>query len=185
MGDRGQLEQSLPWLTKSIEILDPAVRQDPKFVKARESLCVVHWTRAMTLAGLHRFPQALPDWDRAIELDDGRYQESLRLKRASNLLNLKDHVRATADAQAMAASARATGQDVYNAACVYAFAARCAQEDPPLAEAYASRAVRVLRQAVAKGFQNPARLKTSSDLDSLRFREDFQKLLKELEGGQR
>src|SRR3712207_8990888 len=59
-------------------------------VKVRETLCTACWARAMTLAGLGRFREALADWDRAIEVDDGRHHNTLRVKRASNLLNLKD-----------------------------------------------------------------------------------------------
>src|SRR5262249_1051531 len=93
-GNDGQLEESLPGLTKSIDILDLAVRKEPKFGQARVSLCNAYWSRATMLAGLKRFPQAVSDWDRAIELDDGRNAVLLRMKRASTLLDLKDHVRA-------------------------------------------------------------------------------------------
>ncbi len=180
LGDGGKLEQSLPWLTKSITVLDAALRKDSRLAKARTSLFAASWTRAVTLCGLKRFSQAVPDWDRAIELDDGRYANELRLKRASTFLNLKDHVRATADAQAVAESPKATGQDLYNAAGVYAICSRFAHEDSPLAESYAGRAVRLLRQALAKGYKDPARLKTDSDLDALRSRADFQDLVRSL-----
>jgi serine/threonine protein kinase/tetratricopeptide (TPR) repeat protein len=180
MGDKGQLEQALPWLTKSIEILDAAFRKDSRLAKARESLFGASWTRAVTLAGLRRFAQAVEDWDRAIALDDGRFANELRLKRASTFLNLKDHVRATADAQAIAESPKATADDLYKAACVYAICVRVAHEDGPLAEPYAEHAVRLLREALAKGYKNPTRLKTDSDLDSLRSRADFQDLVRTL-----
>jgi hypothetical protein len=119
----------------------------------------------------------VPDWDRAIELDEGRYVNELRLKRASTFLNLKDDIRATADAQAIAESPKATGDDLYKAACVYAICTRFAQADGPRAESYASRAVRLLRQALAKGYPQPMRLTTDPDLNSLRSRADFQDLV--------
>jgi serine/threonine protein kinase/tetratricopeptide (TPR) repeat protein len=184
VGDDGQLEQSLPWLKKSIEILDTAWRHNQQLIKVRESLCIAHWTRAMTLCGLERFQQALPDWDRALEMDDGRYRNLLRLKRASNLLNLKDHARGTADAQALIESSNATPEDLYNAACVFAISSQIAREDGPLAESYARRAVLVLRQAVAKGFRDVAHLKKDRDLEPLRPRDDFQKMIQELGSGQ-
>jgi tetratricopeptide (TPR) repeat protein len=184
IGDNGKLEESLPWLTKGVDILERAHQQDQRFVKARESLCLAHWSRAMSLCGLSRFQQALPDWDRAIELDDGRYQNALRLKRASNLLNLKDHARATADAQAVSDSPKATGEDLYSAGCVYAVSARVASENVPIAASYAGRAVLLLRRAITKGYKDPAHLKKDPDLDPLRSREDFKKLMKELEDGE-
>ena len=152
IGDNGQLEESLTLLTKSIEILEPAVRKDPELVKARESLSFAYWNRATTLSGLKRFPQAVSDWDRAIELDDGHNSVFLRIKRASTLLNLKDHVRAAADAQAIAESTAATGQELFQAASVFAYCMRFADKDSPEAETYAQRAVAALRKAAAQGF---------------------------------
>jgi serine/threonine protein kinase/tetratricopeptide (TPR) repeat protein len=182
MGDAGQLEESLPYLTKSIEILESVHRKDPRVAKVRESLLIARWARAMTLAGLRRFADALDDWTGAIELDDGRYQSSLRLKRASTLLNLKDHARSAADAHAVAESSNATGENLYDAACALAVCARIAANDASLAGAYAARAVGVLRRAVGKGYNDLAQIKKDSDLDALRAREDFKTLLRELEG---
>jgi serine/threonine protein kinase/tetratricopeptide (TPR) repeat protein len=181
IGDNGNLEESLPVLTKGIEILEPAVRKDPELAKARESLCFAYWLRATTLAGLKRFPQAVSDWGRAIELDDGHNAVLLRIKRASTLLNLKDHVRAAADAQAVAESDAATGQELFQAASVFAYCVRFAGKDSPEAESYARRAVATLRKAADKGFRDAARLKSSADLEPLRSREDFRKLIAELE----
>jgi tetratricopeptide (TPR) repeat protein len=181
IGDDGKLEESLLWLTKAVDILERVSRQDPRFVKARERLCLAHWSRAMSLCGLSRFQQALQDWDRAIEVDDGRYQVALRLRRASNLLNLKEHTRATADAQAVAESKSAGTKDLYNAACVYALSVRLAADDVTRSQAYAEHAVALLHRAIAKGYKNLGQLKKDADLNALRSREDFQRLLRELE----
>jgi serine/threonine protein kinase len=183
VGDNGELEQSLPWLTKSVEILETALTKNERLVKVRESLCVARWTRAMTLAGLKRFQQAMPDWDRALEMDDGRYQNLLRIKRASNLLHLQDHVRATSDAQAIGDSPKATKEELYNAACVYALSSQIAETDGMLAESYAGQAVLLLHKAVAKGFSDMPQLKKAADLNPLRKREDFRNLIRELERG--
>jgi tetratricopeptide (TPR) repeat protein len=183
VGDQGQLEDSLPWLTKSVEILEGALSRDQRVAKVRESLCIASWTRAMTLAGLSRHAEALKDWDRAIELDDGRYRQELRLKRASNLLNLNDHVRATTDATAIAESSGATVEDLYNAACVYSLSAQLASDDGPRSDSYAGEAVLLLRQAIAKGYKDLAHINTDSDLEVLRSREDFQQVIKDLDPG--
>jgi tetratricopeptide (TPR) repeat protein len=181
IGDSGQLEASLPVLTKSIEVLEPVVRREPQLVKARESLCFAYWNRATTLAGLQRFPQSVSDWDRAIELDDGHNIVLLRMKRASTLLNVRDHVRAATDAQAIADSTAATGEELFQAACVFAYCVRFAEKDSPLVESYGQRAVTTLRRATAKGFRKAALLKSSEDLEALRSRADFRKLIAELE----
>ena len=182
IGDRGEAEDSLPWLVKSIDILESAMRRDPRSVKVRETLCVASWTRAMTLAGLERFSEALGDWDRAIELDDGRYRQELRMRRASNLLQLKDDARAAADAASVAESPQASAEDLYNAACVYSLASGLASTDAARADSHAGRAVHCLRQAVARGFKDLEHMRSDTDLDPLRSRGDFQGLMGELSG---
>jgi hypothetical protein len=52
---------------------------------------------------------------------------------------------------------------------------------PEVREKLAARAVELLRQAVGKGFKNTAHMKRDTDLDALRGREDFKKLLADLE----
>jgi hypothetical protein len=46
---------------------------------------------------------------------------------------------------------------------------------------YAERAVALLRQAVAKGFRDANGMKNDDDLKPLRPRDDFQKLLREMQ----
>jgi eukaryotic-like serine/threonine-protein kinase len=80
---------------------------------------------------------------------------------------------------------------LYNLACVYALFAPApgknvdphaqAAERQKRADEYASLAMDVLRQAVTKGFGNAPLMQTDHDLDSLRSRSDFKKLLAELE----
>ncbi len=181
IGDQGKLEESLPWIIKGIDILEDALRRDPRTTKARESLVTASWTRAMTLCGLERYSQALDDWSRAIEVDDGHYHQQLRLRRASNLLNLKDHVRAAADAAAVAEFAGASPKDLYAAAAIQALSAQLAQQEPALAESYAAQAVVMLRRALDMGYKDIGRIRTHPDLQALRSRGDFQQLIKELD----
>jgi eukaryotic-like serine/threonine-protein kinase len=184
IGDLGDLEASLPWLTKAIDLLEDALRRDARAAKVRESLCIARWTRAMTLCGLDRFAEGVKDWDRALEVDDGRYRINLRLKRASNLLNLKDHVRAAADASAVAESANAKAEDFYNAACIYALSVQMTERDKPRADGYAASAVALLRRGIEKGYEGADRIGTNGDLEALRSRDDFKQLLKDIEAGQ-
>jgi tetratricopeptide (TPR) repeat protein len=181
IGDSGALEQSLPWLTKAVDVLESHYRRDRRVANVRENLQTSCWARAETLCGLERYQQALPDWDRAIELDDGRYNVTLRVKRASNLLNLNDHARVAADARAIAESLEASAKDLFFAACFLGRAAQLARDDQTLVDQYGARAVAALRQAAAKGYPNDARWKDERDLEVLRDREDFQKLMAELD----
>jgi hypothetical protein len=80
---------------------------------------------------------------------------------------------------------------LYNLACAYAILAathgKNLEKQAPAAERqqhageYASCAMDVLRQAVAKGFGNARLMQTDHDLDCLRSRDDFKTLLAEVE----
>jgi hypothetical protein len=119
----------------------------------------------------------------------------LRIGRAVALAQLGDHAQAAKDAGVIAKERDLTRVDVYNVACVYSRCAQAASKDANLpgaaarsqigpqgglAEQYADRAMDALRLSVAKGFSSIPALRTDPDLDPLRKREDFGKLLKEL-----
>jgi serine/threonine-protein kinase len=77
----------------------------------------------------------------------------------------------------------------YNAACVYSLAVRLVRKNEKLpaarrmelAQQYGARAVVLLQEAVARGWALVAPLRTEPDLEPVRDRDDFQKLLQELE----
>jgi len=79
---------------------------------------------------------------------------------------------------------------LYDAACFRAISAavlRATDKSPSAArqaDADADRAMVWLRQAVATGYKDAAHIKEDQDLDSLRSREDFKKLVAELEAPQ-
>jgi tetratricopeptide (TPR) repeat protein len=107
------------------------------------------------------------------------------------LCDLGDHMAAANAADQLAGIGFQPSTDTYDAAC---YVARCmplaekdmnlpAEQRKVLAQQYADRAMAVLKQAVAKGYKDAGHMKKDSDLDPLRSREDFQKLLAELEKG--
>jgi hypothetical protein len=99
-------------------------------------------------------------------------------------------------AAAAADLARVAADPAKDACKVAGFFARCvpvAEKDANLAEAtrkglaqsYGDRALEALRRAVAKGYKDAAHLQKDPALDPLRGRDDFQKLLAELEAAAR
>ena len=48
-------------------------------------------------------------------------------------------------------------------------------------QAEADKAISLLRQALSAGYRNAVEMRTDSEFDSIRKREDFQKLLQELD----
>jgi tetratricopeptide (TPR) repeat protein len=79
--------------------------------------------------------------------------------------------------------------DAYDAACALALCIPIVEKHEQLdadkrkaaVQFYGDAAMKLLREAVAKGFKDAAHMKQDSDLAPLRQRPDFQKLLKELE----
>jgi tetratricopeptide (TPR) repeat protein len=78
-------------------------------------------------------------------------------------------------------------EHLYDAACAYAMCAAGAKQEKspgtgaPGSEKLAEEAMALLKQAVARGYQNAAHMKQNRDLDVLRQRPDFQKLLANVE----
>src|SRR5262249_25584413 len=145
-------------------------------------LVQAHWGRAGVLTRLGRHEDALADWDKALEYDRGQWRPVLRFHRALTLARLKDHAQATREASVVAdLKGSIDPAFFYVAARVHALSAAAVHGNAPLAEQYAARAVEFLRQAFAKGYKDTDHLKKDPDLDALRKRDDFQKLLAAVE----
>jgi tetratricopeptide (TPR) repeat protein len=112
-----------------------------------------------------------------------------QVTRTNGLARRGDHARATEEAEDVVRQGGLTSIDLYNVCCTFCLASAAADKDGKLSPTdrnrlktrYADRAMDYLGQAVIKGFRNPSRIKGDSDLAPLRTREDFQKLLAELE----
>jgi serine/threonine protein kinase/Flp pilus assembly protein TadD len=104
-------------------------------------------------------------------------------------LGLGEHAAAAAATQKMLRFGHEPVKDGYNGARFLALCVALADKDTKLPEgkrrqlarAYGERAMAQLRQAVAKGYKDVGHMKQDKDLDSLRSRMDFQKLLAKLE----
>jgi tetratricopeptide (TPR) repeat protein len=102
---------------------------------------------------------------------------------------LGEHAAAARTAEQLASFGVEPATDAYNAACVLALCVPLAEKDIKLPEAerpkqahtYGDRAMALLRQAIAKGYQDAAYMKQDADLKPLHARPEFQQLLKELE----
>jgi tetratricopeptide (TPR) repeat protein len=106
------------------------------------------------------------------------------------LVNLGDHAGASPYADRLAALAGPEGaENAYNAGCYLARCSALAAKDETipaetrsvLANEYAGRAVKHLQAAVSGGFRDQKAYATDTDLNPLRDRDDFKKLLADLE----
>lgn len=112
-----------------------------------------------------------------------------RLTLAGARLGLGEHVPAAAAAEEVLRADCQPAEDACLAAGVLARCGPAAEKDSRLPEAkrkqladdYGSRAVAALRRAREQGFRDVAELKKDRNLDPIRKREDFGKLVRELE----
>ena len=189
---RGDGPGALAKLDRAVALADASLGREPAHRAYRSRALEAHGSRAQTLAAAGRFAAAVPDWDRVVELADDGPRPAFRAERAVVLARAGRHGRAAAEALEL--SAAATGDVLYNLACVLARAIGPAETDPVLgpllghaaADAYAAAAVRLLRRLTADGyFRDPAhvvQLAVDADLNRLRRRTDFRALLDDLTG---
>jgi serine/threonine protein kinase/tetratricopeptide (TPR) repeat protein len=129
---------------------------------------------------------AVKDLDFALRQPAGEVSALLDL-RVRYLLKEQKLPAAVESAAKMKERASDQVAQLYDAACAYALCAAAAkQAKTPVAAAYgfeklAQEAMALLEQAVARGYKNAAHMKQDRDLDALRERADFQKLLAKLE----
>jgi tetratricopeptide (TPR) repeat protein len=187
-------EEALEWSARAISTLEPVLEKDVRDVHARIALFDAVWGRELALLGLGRREEASQDSRRVIALSDGQPDIRMRLYRPTPLARLGEYVRATAEIETLLAEGHGQALDISAFASVHSICCAAAAHDvrmplgerEKLAEKYGGRAVELLRMVQAKGyFQDPGRLvrlKENKDLDAIRSRPDFQRLLLELDG---
>src|SRR5262249_51838299 len=143
---------------------------------------------ALDLVKLDRGAEALPLLDecmaRAADEDGptGVFWRAMCLRRQV-FARSKDAAGCRQTAERWAERMERDQSGFYEAACMRAVLAAVlgATNQPDAATKEADRAMEWLRQAVAAGYDDAAHMKEDQDLDALRERKDFQKLLAELE----
>ena len=116
-----------------------------------------------------------------------------RIGRATTRACKGDHARATDEAEALARRDGLTNVNVYDLACHFSLSSAAAGRDETLSTAdrarlkakHAERAMEFLEKAVAMGYRHPAAMSADPDLEPLRDRDDFRKLLADLETEQK
>jgi serine/threonine protein kinase/tetratricopeptide (TPR) repeat protein len=174
--ENGKPQDALPLFDEAIATLLPHARQERSLPTAQQHLRNSYRGRAEALDLLRRHGRAVKDWEKALELSSGSsrtfYQWRLLLSRAS----AGEFDQAMKDADEVARNG--SREMVYACARVYALIHADTRDDKP-----AARAVELLRRAAARGFRDAAALKHDAAFDSLRKRDDFRRLVTELEKG--
>jgi serine/threonine-protein kinase len=193
---------------ESIAIHEALARENPSVVEYQIEYARVLVEAAHTLLALGRTDAAHDDFKRARErvekaAGDHPDAEALRVLASAWRGLGKVNLEGGRPAEALAAlkeatrygrtlTARSRGQSLYELACSLALQAAAAAKIPEPAghEARAEErrsteeAVQTLRQAIAAGWRNAAWMKRDPDLEWLRNRGDFQRLIDELEAVQ-
>jgi serine/threonine protein kinase/tetratricopeptide (TPR) repeat protein len=159
------------------------------------NLAVLHRQRRELDAAVALLEEARPHHQAALKVnpENRTYRQFYR----NNLLNLAlsqvgqaDHARAATTAEELSHCGFDAANDTYTAARFFCRCVTLAGKDPQLglterkelAQHYADRAMALLRRAVARGYQNAAQMRQDPELEPLRAREEYRKLLTELEG---
>jgi eukaryotic-like serine/threonine-protein kinase len=147
-----------------------------------------------SLVGLHRSAEALSIIDECVKLSAGKQDVDPRVVPRMMDLRLRHFAEGKDIAGCRQTSAmwdklkRADAESLYEAACMHAVTAavlRATDKSPSAireADAEADHAMAWLKQAIAAGYKDAAHMKADNDLDSLRLREDYKKLVAELRG---
>jgi tetratricopeptide (TPR) repeat protein len=187
--DKGQVLPALAKHTEAAKLADAVLGQEPRRSDARARAYQAHGTRAQTAQRLGLWAEAVKDWDRVVELDDAPDRWKRRVDRALALARAGEHARAAAEADVLAADPAVSTGGLVNLAVAYAVAVEAARKDgrlpsserAALAERYGPRAVALLNQLRTRNyFQDMAHvlaLFVDTDLQPLRSRDDFRKLL--------
>ena len=173
---------AIRWFDRSNATLEPLLEgaDDPR---VRVVLRNNHWGRADAYAAKGDFAAAVSAFDRAIETAEERIRPELRLARALALAKSGDHQQARAAAEAELARESAKKHHWFDASKVFV-AAAAAADAPETAAELNARAVAALRRACELKYFEDARSRSElrgGEFDPLREREDFKKLIADLE----
>jgi eukaryotic-like serine/threonine-protein kinase len=197
--DQAKTEEAEAAGQQAVEIYEKLTKEHPDVLDYAYGVgrCYVDWGITASRAG--RPDAGVARCDQAIAILEGVVDGGLGAAR-NQLLNARiartlclatggDHAQATAEAEALARQEELLSILLYDICCVFSRASAAVDRDDRLSPAdrarlkarYADRAMDFLRQAVAKGWRHPEAIKRDPDIQVLRARGDFHKLLAELE----
>jgi len=178
--DGGQPGESLKWFDMAIRTQAAVYELDRRQVIAQQYLRNAYYNRALAFDKLKKHAEALKDWDKAVELSSAAEQPEYRAERATSRLHAGQASQAVADVVELTKASNWSGERWYNFACFYAAASRKVADQK---SAYAARSLELLRKAVSAGYKDAGHAATDPELEPLRQRDDFKKLLAEMQAG--
>jgi serine/threonine protein kinase len=180
--DEGQLDDSLVWYGLGIRALAAVYDRDRRNVTAQQHLRNCYVGRARAYGRLRKHADAVQDFATTIELTPPAEQTSYRAERAVSRMRAGQWSEAVTEVEELVDASDWPADGWFEFACVYAVASKSVAGREA---AYADRAVELLFRAIAAGYQAVARITADAELDALRGREDFQRLITGLEAGKK
>jgi tetratricopeptide (TPR) repeat protein len=179
-GDTDRTDDALALYARATALLEPLKKEAGMQEVVARFLRNLYMGRSDLYAKTGRMMEALEDIDRALGYCAEGDKHPLLMHRVDLLARHGDPKRAIAEAESLISHAGTSATDLYNLACAVALASAAIKDDGKLQEQYAARSVAILRLAAGKGYKDIEHLKTDDDLNSLRQRADYQKLLEEM-----
>ncbi len=174
----GKPAESLEWLDRAIQTLQPVHEKNPHDTSAKTFLRDSHFGRAQTYDRLKKYAAAVQDWERAIALSPPDEQRQYRGGLALSQLNRGKFAEAIAELTELTKSEDWNASQWYNFSCAYSLASGKLADKK---QEYADRAMELLQRAVKAGYKDTAHMEKDTDFAPLRGRDDFKKLLADLE----
>ena len=195
----GNLEESIRWIDQANEKLRATLHADPKNVASTQLLKMNLSQRAEILSEMHRFPEAVEEYDRAIALCAAKERSYPAFRRAiiaawregrePSQSELMGYSEMAGEAIRRLGTGATQSPGLYRFAQVFALCHRAALYDSKLspdergkrAEVYAARALQMLRRVESTGlFKVPfhlRRFESDRTFAPLGSRPDFQALM--------
>jgi tetratricopeptide (TPR) repeat protein len=200
--DAGRAQEAEKLYRRALAAHEKLTGDYPAEPNYRQEQAFVCWLMGGLLQGTGRAPEAEKFYRQAVAVGENlvaNYPDTvgfrLRLSQyigllAENLLQQGKHAEAAKVAEKFPGARPKAASGYQKAALLLARCVTLADKDALLAQAqrkelaqrYADRAMALLRQAVALGYKNATQLKKDANLEPLRTRDDFMRLLAELEG---
>jgi eukaryotic-like serine/threonine-protein kinase len=201
LSETGRQAESEAEQRKAISLYQKLSDDNPKNLDHRVGLAGALYFLGDVSRALHRPAEAREDYERAISIHERLVKESANpwyrsllaqslRRRGLARIELGDIAGGAADTRRALSLfdglASRSGEEQFGTACCRAALAGLAERDgakesAAAGKAEATHAMALLRTAVDTGYRNLAPFQTESSLDPLRKREDFKKLVEELE----
>jgi serine/threonine protein kinase/tetratricopeptide (TPR) repeat protein len=170
--------EAIEHYSKAIQIFTQLCERSPQDASLRSYLRNAYQGRGYANTQLGKYAEVINDLDKVIEFSPTDEQPAHRASRAVTLVKADRIPEAVKEVEALLQGWKWNGAYHLDYAGVYAVASRKIVEKK---QEYSNRAMELIAESLRLGYKKVERLKSSPDFEPLRDRDDFKKLIAELE----